>query len=149
MTGGNVTAMRAAMDPATHVTKRARLTDEVRALRAVLEKELEANVRDTATTFGWRYTHFRPAMTRNGFRTPMSGDTGYPDCTMVKSPWLVIAELKRETEEPRPDQVEWLDRLALTGAAVYLFKPRDWASGEIEDVLRNGPSQSHVSRWVA
>jgi hypothetical protein len=149
--GGNLDAMRKAMDPETHKPKRARLTEFEKSLRAVKESELEENIHDAASKFGWRYVHFRPARSNRGWVTPFEGDGGFPDDVLVRDARLIIAESKRHGpgNEPRPDQVLWLDALARTDVEVYLFTPADWASGEIVEILTIGCLPHHRSRWIA
>ena len=62
---------------------------------------------------------------------------GFPDVQLV---WMstgrhVVAELKRETGMPTPEQRLWLDAYLATGAEVYLWRPRHFYSGAIETVL--------------
>lgn len=52
---------------------------------------------------------------------------GYPDLNFLRPPRLVIVETKREGEDPRPDQQQWLDKLGrCPGVEVYLWRPSDW-----------------------
>lgn len=66
------------------------------------------------------------------WRTPVTSP-GFPDLFMVRGPRMVIAELKSEAGRLRPDQREWLARLELTAAEVYVWRPRDVA--EVQEVL--------------
>lgn len=106
--------------------------------RRMSEKELSQTVFDAARNMGWlvaRYPTWRPTHT-----TP-----GFPDLTLVRGARLIFAELKRE--RPRPArtareiaaalrQKEWQDALRLAAVEVYVWKPSDWLSGRIEELLR-------------
>jgi len=92
------------------------------------EKELQQNILDLAKMFGWRRAHFRPAMTKHGWRTPVQADgKGFPDLVLVKPPRLVIAEVKRQRTDPNEYQREWLNDFAgVPCVEVYTWKPSDW-----------------------
>jgi hypothetical protein len=46
-------------------------------------------------------------------------------------------EVKLERGRLQPEQVAWLDVLREAGQEVYVWRPSDWTSGAIEDVLRH------------
>lgn len=50
---------------------------------------------------------------------------------------MIFAECKRQGERPTPDQIAWLEVLDEAGAEVYVWRPADWLSGEIERVLQS------------
>lgn len=87
------------------------------------EDEWAELVTDTAVRFRWRWAHFRPARTANGWRTPQSGDHGFPDLTLARAGVLIVAELKAERYRWRPGQREWLTQ---AGEHARLWKPSDW-----------------------
>jgi hypothetical protein len=98
----------------------------------VREADLQAAVMDIARLFGWRSCHFRPAQTAKGWRTPIEGDKGFPDCVLARDDRLVFAELKSATGKLTPDQVEWIDRLAhVRSTEMYVFRPTD-----LDDIAR-------------
>ena len=100
------------------------------------ESELLDVVLETAALFGWRSAHFRPAMTKHGWRTAVSGDgKGFPDLTMVRGDRIIFAELKSRRGQMSDDQWDWLDVLADVGE-VYVLRPEQWLDGTIEAVLR-------------
>ena len=111
--------------------------------KAMSEKELFENVRDMLDTFGWRWTHFRPARTAKGWVTPLSGHQGFPDLVAVRDRTLLCIELKRESQQPSRLQEQWLSALhgaggesyTPYGAKVYVWRPSDLLSGEVESVL--------------
>jgi hypothetical protein len=103
------------------------------------EAELSDNVIELAHLFGWRVAHFRAARTAHGWRTPVAADgAGWPDLTMVRGGQLIFAELKSASGKLTDFQQIWLDELGKVGTAV-VFRPADWASGEVERVLRRRP----------
>lgn len=75
-------------------------------------------------------------------------EKGFPDLTIVLHGRVIFAELKSEKGKVSLAQEKWLDELDVAGAEVYLWRPTDWANGEIERILLHGPSASDHSRWV-
>jgi len=49
----------------------------------------------------------------------------------LRPPRLLVAELKKEGEEPTPDQWNWLDWFSLVGTEVYVWHPPD-----IDEVMK-------------
>lgn len=96
-----------------------------------LERDTQRTILDLAHTLGWRVAHFRPARTDKGWRTPVAADgKGFPDLVLVRER-VIFAELKREGESPKPDQVEWLNALSRGGAEVYI-----WTLADYDDITR-------------
>src|SRR5256885_11723762 len=90
----------------------------VRASRApVTERDFERGVLETLRLFGWRFTHFRPAKTEKGWRTPLSGDAGFPDIVAVRSNRVIWIELKAEKGRLSDEQGHWLAPLWYVAAA--------------------------------
>lgn len=89
-----------------------------------------------AAIFGWDHVHFRPAMTRHGWRTAGSGTMakGFPDLILVRGSRMIIAELKAEGGKPTPDQIRVLEAFMLTGVEVYIWRPSDLQ--RIAEILR-------------
>jgi hypothetical protein len=109
------------------------------AISTMSEQELLDCVIATAHLFGWKVAHFRPAMTKHGWRTPVSADgKGYPDLSMTRDR-ILFAELKAQRGRTSDEQKDWLAALSNAGAEVYVWRPEDWASGAIEAVLRSRP----------
>jgi hypothetical protein len=98
------------------------------------EREFERAVLEALRLFGWRFTHFRPAMTEEGWRTPLSGDAGFPDVVAVRGDRVLFVELKAETGSLRDEQAAWLAALGFAGADVHCWRPSDWPT--IEETLR-------------
>lgn len=109
---------------------------------AITEEQFSGQVEDLLKLYGWRWCHFRPAITEKGWRTALSGDKGLPDIIAVRPPRLIFAELKSEDGRLSPEQKEWLKDLDICRQAtpfhkaheVYLWRPSDY--DEIEEILR-------------
>lgn len=114
-------------------------------IRGMSEAALQACVVDMAETAGWRvayipdfaYRLMISAIKKNPRRGYRWSKPGNPDLLMVRGGIVIHAELKRHTGQLREPQVEWLTDLAECGGPVevYLWRPMDWFSGEIESVL--------------
>lgn len=87
------------------------------------EKQFQALVLDIARALQWRAYHTFDSRRSAG---------GWPDLVLVRER-VIFAELKREGESPRPDQVEWLNALASAGAEVYVWTLADF--DEIASIL--------------
>jgi hypothetical protein len=107
------------------------------------EAQLQDAILETAALLGWRCYHPRPARTQTGWRTAAQGNgaAGYPDLTMTRNGYLILAELKAAKGRVAPAQQAWLDDLLAVSVGVdrvhvYVWKPEHWTSGLIEQVLR-------------
>lgn len=90
------------------------------------EAELQAQVLELARTFGWRAAHFRPALTRHGWRTAVTADgAGFVDLVLVGHGRVIFVELKSSTGKLTPEQELWRDALLTAGADWQLWSPRD------------------------
>ena len=101
--------------------------------KRMTETELAANILDAAAKLGWRVK--RDPTWRATCACP-----GFPDLTMARETAngqarLIYAELKRENGKLTRPQEEWLALLRKTAAGVYVWKPSQWLSGEIVEVL--------------
>lgn len=93
---------------------------------ALTEKQFEAQIKEIAKLFDWRYYH-----TWRSIHSP----AGYPDVCMVRLSKIIYAELKSEKGKVSQKQQEWLDDLLATGKVeVYLWKPSQFE--EIVEILR-------------
>ena len=100
------------------------------------EYDWQIRVVELAKLCGWRHAHFRPLHTTKGWRTPQSGDAGFPDLVLVHpaKKRVIFAELKVDSPV-RPDQKEWLEALgSVQGVETYLWRPPDWDA--VLDILR-------------
>lgn len=99
-----------------------------------LESVFQKDVIELAHTLGWLCAHFRPALTKHGWRTPVSADgAGFPDLILVRDR-VIAAELKREKGKPSDDQQSWLEAFRAAGVEAYLWRPSD--VDEIFEILR-------------
>jgi hypothetical protein len=74
------------------------------------EAELLDNVIELAHLFGWRVAHFRPAMTKHGWRTPVSADgKGFVDLVLVRDRTIFV-ELK--STKGRSQAASWPPELS-------------------------------------
>lgn len=91
------------------------------------EAELQDAVIGAGRLAGFLVAHFRPALTKHGWRTPVQADgAGFPDLLMVKPPRLVVAELKAQKGRLTPEQELWLNRFAeVPGVEAYEWRPDD------------------------
>ncbi len=100
------------------------------------ERELQDWIVGAARLLGWRVAHFRPAWTEKGWRTAGAYDAqGWPDLCLVRER-VVFAEVKLERGRLAAEQDAWLDVLRNAGQEVHIWRPRDWTSGLVENVLR-------------
>ncbi|MGH9200576.1 MAG: VRR-NUC domain-containing protein [Vicinamibacterales bacterium] len=89
------------------------------------ETALQVQVIDLAHLFRWRVAHFRPALTKHGWRTPVQGDgAGFSDLLLVRER-IIFAELKSSTGKLSSDQRAWLAAATAAGAEAYVWRPRD------------------------
>jgi hypothetical protein len=103
-------------------------------VKKLTEREFMRQVLEYAKLTGWLRVHFRPAMTKTGWRTAVEGDgVGFPDCLLLRRNRLVVAELKTPGKSMTPAQSEWLKAFAEAGAETYLWRPADWEA--IERIL--------------
>jgi hypothetical protein len=59
---------------------------------------------------------------------------GFPDL-VIAGRWVLYVELKTERGKLTIDQAAWRDALIRAGADWRLWRPADWHSGEIREVL--------------
>lgn len=102
------------------------------------EEEWVNRLIDFAQLCRWLVTHFRPAWTARGYRTPVQGQAGFPDLVLVRAPRIEFIECK-VASRVRPDQRLWLAALGACSlispqVGVRLWTPSDWA--EAQQVLR-------------
>ncbi|HJZ56769.1 MAG TPA: hypothetical protein VKE74_17510 [Gemmataceae bacterium] len=102
----------------------ARTPDEAGFTQAVIQ---------LARLHGWRCAHFRAARTVGGWRTPVSGDVGFPDLVLARRERLVVAELKIGRGRPTDEQSAWLSAFTAAGVQAFIWTPELWT--EIEETL--------------
>lgn len=119
------------------------LAGKVRLFRSpgcAMARETESGflkaVLDLAAAFGWRRAHFRPAMTKRGWRTAVSGDgKGFPDLILVRER-MIAAELKVGRNPLTPEQREWLAAMKAAGIETHEWRPDDWDSSIVPALRR-------------
>jgi hypothetical protein len=99
------------------------------------EREFLEHVTEAAEHLGWRWAHFRPARTRHGWRTAVSGPLGegWPDLVLVRDRdgRMILAELKlragvmREAQSAVLDYLRRIERLH-GWLTVAVWRPADW-----------------------
>jgi hypothetical protein len=102
------------------------------------EKQLQQAILDCARHLGWLAYHTHDSR---------HSAAGFPDLLMLRGPRLVFAELKTETGRLSHEQQAWLDAFSSVARSLYardpaagfdgfVWRPKDWTSGEVEAVLR-------------
>lgn len=91
------------------------------------EEQWKQQVLQMAVLFGWLAHHDRPARTKDGWRTAIEGDAGFPDLCLAREGRVIFAELKSDDprSKPSPEQQTWLHHLAGPGQEAYVWRPRD------------------------
>lgn len=116
-----------------------RLTEAQRADRKLLEIDLQRQIKDLGAMYGWLHVHIRKAQTNQGWRTPITGQLGkgWVDLVMVNPMRrrTIAVEVKRELEEPTPDQVYVHTMLREAGWDVFVWRPSDMTEGRIQEEL--------------
>jgi hypothetical protein len=107
----------------------------VNDLFRINEASFQSTILELARLYGWHVHHTRAVQIRPGYwATPLQGVAGFPDLVLAKSPTarhrggVIFAEIKTATGRLSDTQKEWLERLSLGGAEVYVWRPRDIAS---------------------
>jgi hypothetical protein len=78
----------------------------------ISEADVQRTLIEAARLFGWLTAHFRPAMTKHGWVTPVAADgKGFPDLLLVQPSTGRIAafECKAKRGKTTPEQDRWLD----------------------------------------
>jgi hypothetical protein len=107
------------------------------------EASLQSAILEMAALLGWLCMHPRPARTKDDWRTAAEGNgaAGYPDLTLARGGFLILAELKSASGRVSPEQQRWLDELTAVSVAedrvqTFLWSPAEWLNGTVETVLR-------------
>jgi hypothetical protein len=98
--------------------------------------QLQEQILDLAKVFGWQRAHFRAAMTKYGWRTPVSADgKGFPDLLLLRGRRMLTWECKSLSEKTTPDQDAWLAAFAMIpGCDSRVVRCTDWEY--IEEALK-------------
>jgi len=84
----------------------------------ITEKDWQATVIAQAKVLGYEFIYF----TWNSRHSP----AGFPDLIILRDGRMIVAELKREGEQPTPEQYFWLLEFLKVTKDVYLWYPSDW-----------------------
>ena len=106
-----------------------RLTPEQKALRLIKEKDWQKHVMEMAKANGWLFYHAPDNKPINGRVQNITA--GFPDLVLIKPPFVIFAELKRETGKLSPAQENWLYLLKASGQEAYVWRP-----SQINEVLK-------------
>ncbi len=103
--------------------------------KGISETAFATQVESLFELFRWRWTHFRPAWSTRGYRTPIRGGDpngykgkGFPDYIAVRNGLLIIAELKDEKTKLSEAQEAWIKELEAVekhslGVMVFVWRP--------------------------
>lgn len=95
-----------------------RLQGSLNVERAITEQEWMGTVLDAARLFGWSVYHTYDSR---------KSQPGFPDLILVRGPRMLVIELKTERGKVRPEQVDWLARLAeVREVTVMVARPSQW-----------------------
>lgn len=98
------------------------------------ERQLQDAIVQTAQLFGWLVYHMHDSR-KAAWGT---SSAGFPDLVLARKGHLIFAELKTEKGRTTPSQRMWLKELddVAEEVGVYLWRPADWSSGDIERILK-------------
>lgn len=95
------------------------------------EGQFTETVIQLAKFYNWHVTHFRPAWTEHGWRTPLSGHKGFPDLVLARGGAVLIVELKTEKGRVTKEQERWGEQI---GDQYRLWRPSNLE--QIKEELR-------------
>jgi len=116
---------------------------------AMPEKELQGNIIQLARPLGYLVHAERPALHKDGsWATPIQGDAGFKDLVLVRKQSIshghivrgrvIWAELKTMKGHLTEGQRIWDEFLKEAEQESYIWRPSDWFSGAILQVLAQG-----------
>lgn len=92
----------------------------------VPEADVQRVLTDALSARGWRWVHFRPARTKDGWRTAFTGATGFPDVIAARDGRMLALECKGSRGRVTPDQALWLGKLgAVPGVQTMIVTPEN------------------------
>ena len=91
----------------------------------MLEKHFQQKVITVAQYYGWLVQHTRAVNSEGRWMTPISGDPGFVDLTLVHpTRGLIFAELKSDRGKVSPHQASWIEALG-EYAECHVWRPKD------------------------
>lgn len=110
----------------------------------MLERDFQKQVIQLARLYKWKCAHFRPAMTKRGWVTPVAADgKGFPDLILVREKTIAV-ELKCGKNKLSADQDEWLHWFSQAGIETFCWTPEQWDG--LESILTK-PPPAGWKRW--
>lgn len=91
--------------------------------------ELQMAIIEAGHTFGWKFAHFRPCRTTQGWRTAVGADgKGWPDLYMIHPERRehYYREIKGAKEAASPEQKVWGEWLLKAGEDWAIWRPSQW-----------------------
>ena len=99
------------------------------------ERQLSKAIVELAENLRWSV--FTIANTKAAALRSHTG-VGFPDLLLLRNGKVLAVELKRHDRALPVEQQHWLEELeAVPGIRSLVWRPRDWLSGEVEQVLRD------------
>ena len=86
------------------------------------EAQFAQTVIELAQWHRWRVVHFRPARTKHGWVTAMTGDRGFVDLVLARNGVVLHVELKTQHGRLGAGQAEWAEHI---GDTYRLWRPAD------------------------
>lgn len=105
------------------MSQRDRDRARARIYRATSEEDIQRAFTEALSIRGWRWTHFRPAKTRKGPRTALSGNAGFVDVVAVRGRRALFVEAKSETGTLTSEQERWAEALTKAGLTHRVLRP--------------------------
>lgn len=96
------------------------------------ESEFQSHVMTLAKSLGYTQQYHTHDSRRS--------QAGFPDLVLIHSRTkkLMFVELKAQAGRVSPAQESWLNDLRLGGQTAEVWRPSDWVSGRVMQVLRGG-----------
>jgi len=96
------------------------------------ESEFQTHVMTLAKSLGYTQQYHTHDSRRS--------QAGFPDLVLIhnRTKKLMFVELKAQAGRVSPAQESWLNDLRLGGQVAEVWRPSDWVSGRIIQVLRGG-----------
>ncbi|KKM81333.1 hypothetical protein LCGC14_1330800 [marine sediment metagenome] len=112
------------------------MTEATQADKLMTERDLATWLEDLLTRTDWLWCHFRPAQTKDSWRTAITGHKGWFDYVAARGARLLLIELKSRKGKLSHDQKDWHDAIDLMNSLrimkgydnpveKYLIRPSD------------------------